>query len=234
MVESPRGLPVKQTIRLKSIRKVMAQTMKASVNNAALSQISREIDLTALQTLRQKKLSDTQPRVSLNTLIMAAVARMLPHHPLLNAELVERDILVYDTVNLGMAVATPGGLVVVVVPNAQSLTLFELVATSEALVERTRNGTITIKDVEGGTFTMSNLGMYGVDGGFPLPRPPEGAILLVGEARPKPAVVADQVAIRDIAWFSLTFDHRFIDGAAAAAFLQDLNSLIAAPESLLD
>ncbi len=234
MTESPRGLPVKQTIRLKSIRKVMAQTMKASVNNAALSQISREIDLTALQTLRQEKLVDAKPRVSLNTLIMAAVARTLPHHPLLNAELVGREILVYNPVNLGMAVATPGGLVVVVVPNAQSLTLFELAAASEALVERTRSGTITMEDVEGGTFTVSNLGMYGVDGGFPLPRPPEGAILLVGEARPKPAVVAGQVAIRDIAWFSLTFDHRFIDGVAAAAFLRDLNSLIAVPESLLD
>lgn len=234
MTESPRGLPVKQTIRLKSIRKVMAQTMKTSVDNAALSQVSREIDVTALQTLRREELVDAEPRVSLNTLIMAAVARTLPHHPLLNAELVERDILVYDTVNLGMAVATPGGLVVVVVPNAHVLTLFELAAAIEALVERARNGAITMEDVEGGTFTVSNLGMYGVDGGFPLPRPPEGAILLVGEARAKPAVVEGQIAIRDMAWFNLTFDHRFIDGAAAAAFLQDLNRLITAPESLLD
>ena len=209
VTQSPRGLPVKQTIRLKSIRKVMAQTMKASVDNAALSQISKEIDVTELQTLRREKLMDAQLRVSLNTLIMAAVARTLPHHPLLNAELVERDVLVYNPVNLGMAVATPNGLVVVVVPNAQALSLFELAAAIEALVERTRSGAITLEDVEGGTFTMSNLGMYGVDGGFPLPRPPEGAILLVGEARAKPAVVAGQLAIRDIAWFNLTFDQPF-------------------------
>jgi len=234
MTESPRGLPVKETIRLKSIRKVMAQTMKASVNNAALSQISREIDITALQTLRREKLIDAQPRVSLNTLIMAAVAQTLPHHPLLNAELVERDILVYNMVNLGMAIATPGGLIVVVVPKAHELTLFELAAAIEALAERTHNGTLSMEDVEGGTFTVSNLGMYGVDGGFPLPRPPEGAILLVGEARPKPVVVEGQIAIRDIAWFSLTYDHRFIDGATAAAFLRDLNNLITTPETLLD
>ena len=234
MTESPRGLPVKETIRLKSIRKVMAQTMKASVDNAALSQISREIDVTALQTLRREKLVDAEARVSLNALLMAAVARTLPQHPLLNAELVERDILVYDTVNLGMAVATPGGLVVVVVPEAHSLTIFELATALETLAERTRSGTITLEDVEGGTFTVSNLGMYGVDGGFPLPRPPEGAILLIGAARPKPAVVEGQIAIRDIAWFSLTYDHRFIDGATAAAFLQDLNTLITNPESLLD
>ena len=233
MTESPRGLPVKETIRLKSIRKVMAQSMKASVENAALSQVCREIDLTALQTLRRAKLAEAEPRVSLNTLLMAAVARILPLHPLLNAELVEREILVYEPVNLGLAVATPGGLVVVVVPRANTLTLFELAAAVGDLVDRARRSTITLADVEGGTFTLTNLGMFGIDGGFPLPRPPEGAILLVGQARPKPAVVEGQLAIREMAWFSLTFDHRFIDGAAAAAFLQDLSGLLAAPEPLL-
>jgi pyruvate dehydrogenase E2 component (dihydrolipoamide acetyltransferase) len=207
--------------------------MKASVENAALSQVSREIDLTPLQTLRREKLAEAQPRVSLNTLIMVAVARTLPHHPLLNAELVERDILIYDPVNLGMAVAAPEGLVVVVVPAAHTLTLFELAAAIESLVERARIGAITLPDVEGGTFTVTNLGMYGIDGGFPLPRPPEGAILLVGAARLKPAVINGQIVSRDIAWFNLTFDHRFIDGTAAAAFLQDLNNLMAAPDSLL-
>jgi len=234
MTDSWRGLPVQQIIRLKSIRRMMAQTMKASVDRAALSQVSREIDVTALQTLRRERLTAAQPRVSLNTLIMAAVARTLPQHPLLNAELVERDILVYDTVNLGMAVATPGGLIVVVAPNANSLTLFELAAAVEALVDRARNDALSMEDVEGGTFTVSNLGMYGADGGFPLPRPPEGAILLVGAARAKPAVVDGQIAVRDIAWFTITFDHRFIDGAIAAEFLRDLSDLIAAPESLLD
>lgn len=233
MATSPRGLPVRETIRLKSIRKAMAQSMKVSVETAALSQISREIDVTALQTLRREKQAAAQPRLSLNTLLLAAVARTLPQHPLLNAELVERDILVYDTVNLGMAVATPNGLVVVVVPQAHALSLSELAAAVESLVDRARSGNLTMADVEGGTFTVSNLGMYGVDGGFPLPRPPEGAILLVGQAKAKPVVVDSQLAIRDLAWFSLTYDHRFIDGTDAAAFLQELNSLIAAPESLL-
>lgn len=229
MADSPRGLPIKETIPLKSIRKMMARAMKASVENAALSQISREIDVTPLNALRQTRPS----RLSLNTLIMAAVARTLPAHPLLNAELVERDILVYDTVNLGMAVATSAGLVVVVVPAAHQLSLAELDAAIQDKVQRTRAGTLSMDDVEGGTFTVSNLGMYGIDGGFPLPRPPEGAILLVGAARPRPAVVEGQIVVRDIAGFSLSFDHRFIDGVAAANFLQDLNELIARPDSLL-
>lgn len=230
MTDSPRGLPVKETIPLKSIRKKMAQAMKTSVETAALSQISREIDVTPLKAWRQSR----EPRYSLNTLIMAAVARTLPAHPLLNAELVERNILVYATVNLGMAVASPAGLVVVVIPNAQQLAVAELSAAVQERVERTHAGTLTMADVEGGTFTVSNLGMYGVDGGFPLPRPPEGAILLVGAARPKPAVVDGQITVRDIAWFSLTYDHRFIDGVTAAVFLQDLNNRIASAESGLE
>jgi pyruvate dehydrogenase E2 component (dihydrolipoamide acetyltransferase) len=239
MTESPRGLPIRDTIRVKSIRKAMAQTMKASVDAAALSQVTRDVDVTSLQSLRktlqkQRQEENTDSDISINTLLMTAIARTLPAHPLLNAELVERDILVYDTVNLGMAVATPAGLIVVVVLNAASLSLEQMALTIDQLAERARNGKLTMEDVEGGTFTASNLGMYGVDGGFPIPRSPEGAIILLGAARNKPAVVDDEIVVRQVAQFSLTFDHRFIDGATAAAFLQDLNSLILNPESLLD
>jgi len=232
MATSPRGLPVKETLRLNRLRKVMAQTMKASVDSAALSQVNREIDVTALQELRRSTPADSALRLSLNTLIMAAVARTLPSHPLLNAELVENSIVVYDTVNLGMAVAVPDGLIVVVIPAAHKMALLDLQEAIASRAERARAGKLAMEDVEGGTFTVTNLGMFGIDGGFPLPRPPEGAILLVGAARPKPAVVDGQIAIRDIALFSLSFDHRFIDGAAAAAFLRDINDLMAAPALL--
>ncbi len=233
MSDSPRGLPVKQTIPLNRVGKVMAQMMKTSVDTAALSQVSREIDVTSLQILRREKLSSVGPRLSLNTLLIAAVARTLPLHPLLNAELVEGKVLVYEPVNLGLAVATPDGLIVIVIPAAPQLTLAELAAAITERVERARTGKLVMSDVEGGTFTVSNLGMYGVDSGFPLPRPPEGAILLVGAARPRPVVLEGQIAVREVAWFSLSFDHRFIDGATAAAFLQDLNELIQTPDTLL-
>lgn len=233
MSDSPRGLPVKQTIPLNRVGKVMAQMMKTSVDTAALSQVSREIDVTPLQILRREKLSSVGPRLSLNTLLIAAVARTLPLHPLLNAELVEGKVLVYEPVNLGLAVATLDGLIVIVIPAAPQLTLAELAAAITERVERARTGKLVMSDVEGGTFTVSNLGMYGVDSGFPLPRPPEGAILLVGAARPRPVVLEGQIAVREVAWFSLSFDHRFIDGATAAAFLQDLNELIQTPDTLL-
>jgi pyruvate dehydrogenase E2 component (dihydrolipoamide acetyltransferase) len=210
------------------VRKVMAQTMRDSVQHAALSQITREMDLTVVQTARRASAGG----VSLNVYLLAAVARTLPHHPLLNAELVGDKVLVYEPVNLGMAVAVADGLMVAVIREAHRKTLTELAAAAEDIAARARGGKLGYADIEGGTFTVSNLGMFGVDGGFPLPRPPEGAILLVGRAQPRPAVVDGAVAVRDLAWFSLTFDHRFIDGAAAAAFLQEVQVRLNVPEAL--
>jgi pyruvate dehydrogenase E2 component (dihydrolipoamide acetyltransferase) len=233
MAASSRGLAVKQTIPLGIVRKAMARGMKASVTTAALSQISREVDVDALRELRQGYLAAMGEPVSLNTLIMAAVARTLPRHPLLNAELQKDAILVYEAVNLGMAVAVPDGLIVVVIPNADRLSVAELATAIEDRASRARAGKLKLVDIEGGTFTVSNLGMCGVDAGVPLPRPPESAILLVGAVRPRPVVRDGQIAIRDVAWFSLSFDHRFIDGATAALFLQDLQVLLLIPQALL-
>lgn len=198
---------------------MMVQSMEESVRRAALSQVTREMDLSAIQAARA---ADGDRRRSVNTYILAAVARALPNHPLLNAELVENVVVTFEAVNLGMAVATPDGLVVTVIRNADQKSLDELEAAANDLATRARAGKLKLPDIEGGTFTVSNLGMYGIDGGFPLPRPPEGAILLVGRMRDRLAVVNGQVTQRPMAWFSLTFDHRFIDGAAAAAFLQEV------------
>jgi len=199
--------------------------MQESVQRAALSQVTREMDLSAVQAARA---AAGEQRHSLNTYIMAAVAQALPNHPLLNAELVDTNVVVFDAVNLGMAVAVGDGLVVTVVRDADRLSLDDLAAAIGDLAGRARAGKIKLSDIEGGTFTLSNLGMFGIDGGFPLPRPPEGAILLVGRVRPQPALVDGELVERPVAWFSLTFDHRFIDGATAAAFLQEVQERLAA------
>lgn len=233
MAASSRGLAIKQTIPLGVVRKAMARGMKASVTTAALSQISREVDVNALRELRQEYLSATGKPVSVNTLVMAAVARTLPNHPLLNSELQDDTILVYEAVNLGIAVAVPDGLIVAVIPNADKLPIDVLAAAIEDRATRARAGKLKLSDIEGGTFTVSNLGMYQVDTGVPLPRPPESAILLVGAARPRPSVRDGQIVIREVAWFSLSYDHRFIDGVTAALFLQDLQTALLDPDALL-
>lgn len=218
---SHRSVAVKETLRVSTLRRMMAKSMQESVQRAALSQVTREMDFSAVQAARQ---AAGEGRHSLNIYILAAVARTLPQHPLLNAELVDNSVIVFDTVNLGMAIAVPDGLVVAVLPDAGRKSLDELAATAADLATRARAGKLKMPDIEGGTFTVSNLGMYGVDGGFPLPRPPEGAILLVGRVQTKPAWVDGGVQPRDYAWFTLTFDHRFIDGATAGAFLQALQA----------
>ena len=223
-ISTHRGIAVKETKPLGQLRKMMAKSMHASVQQGALSQVTREMDLTAVQAARA---AAGEQRHSLNTYLMAAVARALPNHPLLNAELVEQNVVVFAAVNLGMAVAVDDGLVVTVVRGADKLTLDELAGAVGDLAGRARAGKLKLADIEGGTFTVSNLGMFGVDGGFPLPRPPEGAILLVGRVRGQPALVEGALVERQVAWFSLTFDHRFIDGAAAAAFLHELQERLA-------
>ena len=226
---SPRGLAVRQSIALGRVRKAMVQSMHESVQRAALSLVTREMDLGEVQAARQ---AAGEKRLSLNTYIMSAVAHALPSHPLLNAELVDDKILVYDAVNLGMAVAIPDGLIVAVIRDAHKKSLTELDEAAKSVAERARTGKIGFADIEGGTFTVSNLGMYGVDGGFPLPRPPEGAILLVGRVRPQPRLMDGALVNRDHAWLSLTFDHRFIDGASAAQFLETVQQTLLNPGTL--
>lgn len=228
---SPRGLPVRQVIPLGRLRRAMAHHMRQSVSQAALSQISRLMDLTEIQKRRGE--SPGKWPHSLNVYLLAAVAKTLPHHPLLNAELVEDRILVNELVNVGMAIAVPEGLIVAVIREADRKTIDELAEQAAELATRARRGKLTYKDIEGGTFTFSNLGMFDVDGAFPLPRPPEAAILLTGRARPRPEVINGEIGIREMAWFSLSYDHRFIDGAVGARFLQDLQVLLLGPDALL-
>jgi pyruvate dehydrogenase E2 component (dihydrolipoamide acetyltransferase) len=232
MSNTRRPLPVKENIPLNRLGKAMAKGMKASVETLALSQVSRELDLTGLQALRREK-STGGDKLSLNTLLMGAVARTLPNHKLLNAQLVENEVIVYAPINLGMAVATPLGLIVVVIQGADQLSIEAMGERIDALVERARLGKLELPDIEGGTFTVSNLGMYGVDSGFALPRPPESAVLLLGAVRPRPALVDGAFTARETCWAALTYDHRFIDGAIAGTFLQDLAGLLGEPEKLL-
>lgn len=225
------GLVVKDRIPLDRVRKAMARGMRTTVETLAISQVSREVDLTRLQSWQQEQ-EDQGTKYSLNTLLMAATARTLPAYPWLNAELVGSEIIVYQPVNLGMAVSTSQGLVVCVIPGADQLSLDQMERRAELLAIRARNGKLSLQDIESGTFTVSNLGMYGVDSGLALPRPPESAILLFGAVRPRAVVMEGQVQAGETCWACLTYDHRFIDGAMGAAFLDGVSWLLAEPERL--
>ena len=228
-----RGLAVKQVIKLNQIQKAMAKGMKASLMEAALSQVSRELDCTELKLFCADLPQQDEHRISLNAMLMAAVARVLPKNPYLNAQLIENEIVVFDVVNLGMAVATDAGLVVTVIKDADRISMIEISRRTAELAVRARAGKLGLADIEGGTFTVSNLGMLGVDAGVPIPRPPESAILLFGAIRTRPVVINGELSLRDTCWATLSYDHRFIDGAKAAAFMQDLSELMNNPRERL-
>jgi pyruvate dehydrogenase E2 component (dihydrolipoamide acetyltransferase) len=217
--------------RLTRLQRAMVKSMATAVGTAALSQISREIDMSSVAADRAAR----PERRSINTYVLAAVAACLPDHPILNGRLEQRSVMVADRVNLGVAVAVDEGLVVPIVHGADQLGFDELDAAVAAAADKARNGKLTFDDIEGGTFTVSNLGMFGVDGGFAIPPQPQGAILLVGRVNDR-FVPDEQSApvLRPMCFFGLTFDHRFIDGATAARLLSDLDAALGDAARLRD
>jgi pyruvate dehydrogenase E2 component (dihydrolipoamide acetyltransferase) len=157
----------------------------------------------------------------------------LREYPYMNASLTDEGIKEWPHVNVGLAVDTPRGLLVPVVREADKLGIWEIAQEARRLVGRAQEGGILPDELRGGTFTVTNLGMYGIDGFTPIINLPEVAILGVGRISPQPAVWAGQVCIRQRLVLSLTFDHRLVDGAPAARFLQRIAQYIESPYLLI-
>ncbi len=209
--------------RLTRLQRAMVKSMSNAVSTAALSQVTRVVDMSAVMADRVSRTD----RPSINTYILAAVASRLGAHPMLNGRLEGREVMAADQVNLGVAVSVAEGLVVPVIHGADRMSFAALGDAVAVCAEKSRANKLTFDDIEGGTFTVSNLGMFGIDGGVAIPPQPQGAILLVGRATDQ--FVPDdagQPVVRSLCTFGLTFDHRFIDGAAAAALLADVNNAL--------
>lgn len=160
---------------------------------------------------------------------MEIVARLLDDHPLLNATLTDQGIVCPPAVHMGVAVALEDGLIVPVIRDAGSRSLAEIARDRADLAAKAQAGTLSLEEVEGGTFTISNLGSFGADAFTPIVNPPQCAILGIGRIVDKPVAVAGRVEVRPMVWLSLTFDHRIVDGAPAARFLQELGDRLGAP-----
>jgi pyruvate dehydrogenase E2 component (dihydrolipoamide acetyltransferase) len=219
-----------------AMRKKIAQHMAFSVHTAAPVTLTTEVDATEFFVLRRELKADAltsgQPTPSYNDLLTKASAQALSEHPFVNARLEGDEIVQSASVNIAMAVDTERGLVVPVLRDVQSKSLRQVARESAALIEKTRNGTISYDDLQGATFTITNLGMFEVDAFTPIIDLPQCAILGVGRIIPKQVVLdADlkTVDIRHMMILSLTFDHRLIDGAQAARFLQRVKRLIEKP-----
>ena len=208
-------------VPLSPMRRIVGQRMTQSKQSAPHFYLSMDIDMTMVIKVRTElKERGDESIPSINDFILLACARALKDFPSMNSSYTEQGIKVHADINIGMAVALEEGLVVPVIRNADRLTLTQLAQKSRELADKAQTKKLFPLDYEGGTFTVSNLGMLGVDSFIAIINPPQCAILAVGRVAPR--VVADEVGmmIRPMMTATLSADHRVVDGAIAARFLQ--------------
>jgi pyruvate dehydrogenase E2 component (dihydrolipoamide acetyltransferase) len=225
----PRG----ERLPVSPIRRVIAQRMFDGAQSTAPVTLSTEADATALVALREQIRAALEPRglavPGYTDLLIKLTAVALQQHPLLNAVWLGDAILVPDGIHIAVAVDAESGLVVPVIRDVPAKSLQQIAVELQALVERARTRKLTLEELEGGTFTITNLGAYGIDAFAPIINLPQCAILGVGRIVAKPAVVDDQIVPRRMAALSLTFDHRIVDGGPAARFLNTVREFVEQP-----
>lgn len=229
---------LRRRVPLTGMRRAIAERMLRSVREAPQFTVSMDVEmgraLAMVEDLSIWAEREEGVRVTLTALLIRACAWALRRHPSLNATLEGEEILEWEEVNIGVAVAVPEGLVVPVVPGADRKGLIEIARALEEKATRAREGRLRPEDLQGGTFTLSNLGMYGVDRFTAILNPPQAAILAVGRVAKRPVVEeGDRVEVRSMATFTLTADHRIVDGVQAARFLDDLRMALERPGILL-
>lgn len=217
--------PAAQSTPLRGMRKVIAERMHKSLQSSAQLTITTEVDVTQLIDRRQEV--QREFNATYTDFIIQACAHALKQHPRMNAFLDGDAINVQGQISVGVAVALDEGLIVPVIHNTDKKSLQEIAQETRSLAEKARAGKLAIEDVSGGTFTVSNLGMFGVDGFTPILNTPQTGILGVGRIVEKPVIYRNEIAKRSMMVLSLTFDHRVIDGAPAGAFLQTVADLLA-------
>lgn len=233
--EAYAGKRVKTTIPLKGMRRTIAEHMQRSLAVAAQLSFMGEIDMTEAIKLRNALLEqeeDVDARITYTDILVVAIAKALKDNPIINSSVIENEIVIWEDINIGVAVALEdgleGGLIVPVVRNADQKSLSEIAPEVRTLVEKARTGKLMPDDVTGGTFTLTNLGAVGGGWGFgtPIINQPQSAILATGSISDRPVVRDGQVVVRSIMTYSLTFDHRVIDGAPAARFAARITELL--------
>jgi len=229
---------VGRVLELSQTRKIIGRRMLTSLQNAPQLTICTEFDMTEMVKLRQQILDETEKtsdlRVTFTDILVKSVAEALKEFPRVNARVLEGGKLVLlDEINIGVATATEHGLLVPVVHNADKKMLLEVASEVSVLVEKARQGKLSIQEITGGTFTISNMGMYDIDVFTPIVNPPECAILGVGRIMEKPVIVNGQICIKPMSIMSLTLDHRIIDGVDGAVFLRRLRNFVEKPADFL-
>lgn len=230
-------VPVASEVRLSGIKKTVAERMKTSYLDAPHIALSMSCRMQAASALRAE-INDSlqgEGKITFTDMLIKAVAEALKTHTLLNAQFQEDRILVFGEVNIGVAVASEGGLVVPVIRHADQLSLAEISKALGELAERVRTGKQRMEDLSGGTFTISNLGMYGIDFFKPIINPGQAAILGVGAIKNE-AVIQDDgsMTAQPTMMLTLSCDHRIVDGVDGAEFLSTLKQHLENPAFMVE
>jgi pyruvate/2-oxoglutarate dehydrogenase complex dihydrolipoamide acyltransferase (E2) component len=223
---APMGPRVRERIPLTGIRRTIADRLHRSKTVTAPVTLTREIDAEVLVAARGKLLDRVGGKLPYDALFVKVFATALRERPELNATIENDEIVVFDEVNVGFAVAVPGALLVPVITNADGRSLAEIVSAIGELSERARANRLRPDDVGGGTATITNLGGYGVDAFTPIINPPQSAILGIGRILARAVVRDGQLVARQTCVLSLTFDHRVADGVPAAQLLDRVAGLL--------
>ncbi|WP_159942625.1 dihydrolipoamide acetyltransferase family protein [Nocardiopsis sp. FR6] len=225
-----------EELKVSNVRKVIARRLTESKQTVPHFYLRRTIDAEALKAFRAQingQLSSTGVKVSFNDLIVKASATALKLHPAVNTSWVDDKLLQHHRINVGVAVAVDAGLVVPVLHDTDKATLSEISTRTRELAGKARDGKLKPQEMSGGTFSVSNLGMFGVDSFSAVINPPEAAILAVGAMRQEPVVVDGEVVVRNRISLELSVDHRAVDGAVGAAFLKDLAEILEEPMRII-
>ncbi len=233
VLEMETAQKVGERLPITQLRRVIAQRMAESAHTTAPVTLTSEADATELVALREQFRAARAPRgLSIPTytdLLVKLVSVALYDHPYVNTVLEAEHILALADIHIGVAVDTDAGLMVPVVRNVPALSLHQISEEVRRLSEKARTRLLLPDELQGGTFTITNLGMYGIDAFTPIINLPQCAILGVGRIIAKPAVVGDVILPRKLMALSLTFDHRVIDGGPAARFLNTIREYVEQP-----
>ncbi len=226
-----------ERIPVKGVRKAIATAMVKSA--FAAPHVSIFVDVDATRTMEYvKRLKNSVDFAGIKVtplLIMAkAIIWAVRRNRMVNSTWTDSEIIIHNFVNLGIAAATPRGLIVPNIKDADQMNLLELAQAIEQLAATARDGKTTPEDMSSGTITITNIGVFGVDTGTPILNPGEVSIVALGSIRKKPWVVDDEIVVRHVTTIGATFDHRVVDGDVASRFVQDVASVIEEPALLLD
>jgi pyruvate dehydrogenase E2 component (dihydrolipoamide acetyltransferase) len=225
--EEARVVSGQRVVPLSAMRRIVGERMAKSKQTAPHFYATVDADMTEAEKQRAKRKQRGATIVpSINDLILWACAQALKKFPPLNSAFTDQEIEFYSDINLGMAVALEDGLVVPVIRNAARLSLDQIAQQSRELTEKAQKKKLVPADYEGGTFTVSNLGMFGVDSFVAIINPPQCAILAVGQVAPRVVPYGEGIAIRSMMTMTLSADHRIADGVIAAKFLQKVKGLL--------